>query len=151
MRATDRRTLSEFGQMEVVQERRVADDMGRNTRGVYRRVEPAENQPVCTVWAVQGGAPDHARWWRDHHVYQGAGARGEQDRSSANPVAPEPIRTPLIQARCLQITSRRFAQHAKGPAGSQSRSRLVYVFMASPGSSYVTREVIRATGGGRLA
>lgn len=63
-----------------------------------------------------------------------------------NAVAPGPVWTPLIPAT-LPDTSEFGKQSPLGRAGQPAEMAPAYVFLASPESSYITAEVLNATGG----
>jgi NAD(P)-dependent dehydrogenase (short-subunit alcohol dehydrogenase family) len=65
-----------------------------------------------------------------------------------NAVAPGPIWTPLIPSTMPPDHVERFGENTPlGRAGQPVELAPVYVFLASPESSYITGEVIGATGG----
>ena len=69
-----------------------------------------------------------------------------------NGVAPGPIWTPLIPSTMPAEHVEQFGQNTPtGRAGQPAELAPVYVFLASPESSYITGEVIGATGGRPLA
>ncbi|OEU90381.1 oxidoreductase [Streptomyces abyssalis] len=63
-----------------------------------------------------------------------------------NAVAPGPVWTPLIPST-LPDTSEFGKQSPLGRAGQPAEMAPAYVFLASPESSYITAEIINATGG----
>lgn len=63
-----------------------------------------------------------------------------------NAVAPGPVWTPLIPST-LPDTSEFGKQSPIGRAGQPAEMAPAYVFLASPESSYITAEIINATGG----
>ena len=65
-----------------------------------------------------------------------------------NAVAPGPIWTPLIPSTMPPEHVEKFGENTPvGRAGQPAELAPVYVFLASPESSYITGEVIGATGG----
>ena len=65
-----------------------------------------------------------------------------------NGVAPGPIWTPLIPSTMPAEHVEQFGQNTPtGRAGQPAELAPIYVFLASPESSYITGEVIGATGG----
>ena len=69
-----------------------------------------------------------------------------------NGVAPGPIWTPLIPSTMPAEHVEQFGQNTPtGRAGQPAELAPIYVFLASPESSYITGEVIGATGGRPLA
>ena len=69
-----------------------------------------------------------------------------------NGVAPGPIWTPLIPSTMPAEHVEKFGQNTPtGRAGQPAELAPIYVFLASPESSYITGEVIGATGGRPLA
>jgi NAD(P)-dependent dehydrogenase (short-subunit alcohol dehydrogenase family) len=69
-----------------------------------------------------------------------------------NAVAPGPIWTPLIVSTMPPDSVKNFGENTPaGRAGQPVELAPVYVFLASPESSYITGEVIGATGGKPLA
>ena len=68
-----------------------------------------------------------------------------------NAVAPGPIWTPLIPSTMPAEHVERFGQNTPtGRAGQPAELAPIYVFLASPESSYITGEVIGVTGGNPL-
>ncbi|QPP07344.1 SDR family oxidoreductase [Streptomyces bathyalis] len=63
-----------------------------------------------------------------------------------NAVAPGPVWTPLIPST-LPDTTEFGKQSPLGRAGQPAEMAPAYVFLASPESSYITAEIINATGG----
>jgi NAD(P)-dependent dehydrogenase (short-subunit alcohol dehydrogenase family) len=63
-----------------------------------------------------------------------------------NAVAPGPVWTPLIPST-LPETSEFGKQSPLGRAGQPAEMAPAYVFLASPESSYITAEIVNATGG----
>ena len=69
-----------------------------------------------------------------------------------NAVAPGPIWTPLIVSTMPQQQVEQFGESTPmGRAGQPVELAPIYVFLASPESSYITGEVIGVTGGKPLA
>ncbi|MBV9168624.1 MAG: SDR family oxidoreductase [Chloroflexi bacterium] len=69
-----------------------------------------------------------------------------------NAVAPGPIWTPLIPSTMPAEEVKQFGQSTPmGRAGQPAELAPIYVFLAAPESSYITGEVIGATGGRPLA
>ena len=69
-----------------------------------------------------------------------------------NAVAPGPIWTPLIPSTMPAEHVEQFGQNTPtGRAGQPAELAPIYVFLASPESSYITGEVIGVTGGRPLA
>ena len=65
-----------------------------------------------------------------------------------NAVAPGPIWTPLIPSTMPPQKAAKFGENTPlGRAGQPAELAPVYVFLASPESSYITGEVIGVTGG----
>jgi NAD(P)-dependent dehydrogenase (short-subunit alcohol dehydrogenase family) len=69
-----------------------------------------------------------------------------------NAVAPGPIWTPLIPSTMPAEHVEKFGENTPmGRAGQPAELAPVYVFLASSESSYITGEVIGATGGRPLS
>ncbi|MET7638677.1 SDR family oxidoreductase [Streptomyces sp. NPDC005438] len=77
---------------------------------------------------------------------QGLAAMLAERGIRVNAVAPGPVWTPLIPAT-LPDTERFGAQSPLGRAAQPAEMAPAYVFLASPEASYITAEIVNATGG----
>jgi NAD(P)-dependent dehydrogenase (short-subunit alcohol dehydrogenase family) len=69
-----------------------------------------------------------------------------------NAVAPGPIWTPLIPSTMPPAKAETFGENTPlGRAGQPAEVAPIYVFLASPASSYITGEVVGVTGGRPLS
>ena len=143
-------------------------------RGVGSHVQ---NQYLCDVLVVQSRPAANARGWRDfeHHVHPGVSAvaitsgvcrhqrailtftnalshEAIKHGIRVNAVAPGPIWTPLITSTMPADSVRSFVENTPTErAGQPVGLAPIYVFLASPESSYSNGEVIGATGGRPVA
>lgn len=77
---------------------------------------------------------------------QGLAQMVAQDGIRVNAVAPGPVWTPLIPAT-LPDTAEFGKQSPLGRPAQPAEMAPCYVFLASPQASYITAEVLNATGG----
>ncbi|MBL1065202.1 SDR family oxidoreductase [Streptomyces sp. 7-21] len=80
---------------------------------------------------------------------QGLAAQVAERGIRVNAVAPGPVWTPLIPAT-MPDTSKFGANTAFGRPAQPAEMAPAYVFLASPGASFITAEIVNATGGAPL-